>query len=953
MGDLDVLVAQPETCVSSQGPGVGVPNEHEERMWLRQQQSPFDALSRIMAFRLAGDLDPTRLQGALGAVLRAFPGLDVRYRFDDDGLLRKVPGRSEGTETWDRPVGSPAGLPAALLEAQARPWDLETQAPVRFCLFRRGDADHVLGVVVHRILDDAIPWGRVFAALAQAYGGAVIAGGQDFAVMPAAAGRPEECGLSWLLTPRGPELIDHGRKPGPDSELGTRAGARFSGRVDAATLVRHGSGDGSARAVLAALTVSLGRFVLRLNGKDELKLTVVDGGAELGLPLVSSAVSRLRLRRDECADDAVRRLLAGGESCAGSAAGQGVEVTWLAPAADILAFPGLAVQRVPLPSLDGGAELGFGLEMGDDGQVSVELALGRDASPHAGALLLQRLIAFVQGDETAADLARPFPVAAEQQRDKAPAKDVAGIILDEFRLALGLPDMAAGDDFFDMGGHSLIATRVIGRLLGTHGIALQINDLFASPTAAALARHARLGEEEKNGAQAPVAAPPDQAPLSLAQQSLWKVYAAFGYGEIFNIPFALRFMDPVDESVFERAFLDLMERHPVLRTLFSDQEGTARQRVVPMTELDRYKWFWSSRESAGLADRNREAGYRFDLTRELPLRLRFMIDQADGRQVLSLLFQHVVLDEWSVNLLMDELEHAYRQRLEGAVPQWRTQPPPFHHFAAKQRAAGLNGGHVAYWADRLRGVAMGQALFPCRPDARPPASAETSSAAGGWVELKLDEATVEGLYTLAKNNGASLFNVVYAAIATALHFLGAPDDLAIGTSASGRTDADFFDTVGYFTTVVCHRLRIAQDATVAELVRQVRDMVNDSLPYSDIPIDLVEESLGFDAIGQGGHMFGVFIQLHAKNKLNGAFALADGRRIEFRQVDPEKSESLLGLHYEVMEETIDGQRTIRVMMSYRTDLYDMERVEAIRRTTCRLFSGFATAGSDQRLLSLR
>jgi len=948
-----MLVVPPEIRVSSSHePGGLEPNEYEERMWLRQQQSPVENFSRLMAFRLAGAVDPARLWAAVSTLLRLVPGLDVRYRFDDDGLLLKVPGQSPVPESWARSVGSLGAALNVLVGEQARPWDLEAEAPLRFLLLQLGNEDAVLGVVVHRILDGAVSWGRFFALLARLYGGADHGDGLDLIVtMAGAVARPEESGLSWLLFPRGPDLTDSSREVWLDAEIHQRAGGRFCAVVDAASASRQSQGDSARRAVLAALTVSFGRFLLRLGGGDDLKIVVVEDGAELGLPLVASAPLRLQLRRDDDPQQAVGALLAGGERCAGSADGQGIEVTWLADATEFLTLPRLAAQRLPVPSLDGGAGLCCGLAVGADGRVFVELATGGDASPHAGAVLLERFLAFLQGDERAAELVAPAPGFPELRPVESPAKDVTGLILEEFRQALALPNMTADDDFFDMGGHSLIATRVIGRLLSTHGIGLQINDLFGSPTAASLARHAQLrGADNGAFAAAPSMTADGDAPLSLAQQSLWKVYAAFGYGEIFNIPFALRFLDTVDESVFQRAFLDLMERHPVLRSLFADEGGAARQRVVPMAELGQYKWFWSSDESTGLADRNCEASHRFDLSRELPLRLRFMIDEATGQQVLSLLFQHVVLDEWSVNLLMDELEHAYGQRLSGAAPRWQTQPPPFHHFAAKQRGTGLNTGHVSYWTDRLRGIAMGHPLFPRKSGGGTP---ETSSAAGGWVELKLDSPTVEGLYTLAKNNGASLFNVVYAAIATALHFLGAPDDLAIGTSASGRTDADFFDTVGYFTTVVCHRLRIAEDATLASLVRQVRDTVNDSLPYSDIPIDLVEEALGFDSIQHGGHMFGVFIQLHAKNKLNGAFTLADGRRVAFRQVDPEKSESLLGLHYEVMEETIDGERTIRVMMSYRADLYDIEQVDAIRRTTCQLFSRFATADANQKLASLR
>ncbi|MFV9215802.1 condensation domain-containing protein, partial [Serratia fonticola] len=196
--------------------------------------------------------------------------------------------------------------------------------------------------------------------------------------------------------------------------------------------------------------------------------------------------------------------------------------------------------------------------------------------------------------------------------------------------------------------------------------------------------------------------------------------------------------------------------------------------------------------------------------------------------------------------------------------------------------------------------------------------ADAASHSGNWVEFKLEHAVTTGLYRLAKQQGASLFNVVYSGIAAALHLLGGAKDLVIGTSASGRNDAQFFDTIGYFTTVVAHRIGFADGTTLNGLIDDVKRQINDSLPFSDIPIDLVEERLFGDCAPRDSHMFEVFIQLHAKNKLNGVFSLADGQQIRFRLIDPEKTESVLGLQFEVREEQIDGEPSVRVMLSYRT-----------------------------------
>lgn len=515
-------------------------------------------------------------------------------------------------------------------------------------------------------------------------------------------------------------------------------------------------------------------------------------------------------------------------------------------------------------------------------------------------------------------------------------------ILHAFQEALAVPTMGENDDFFDFGGHSLIATRVIGRLKSQHQLEININNLFSHPSAAQLAHYARIANPLPASSAKPtesLASLSPQAPLSLAQRSLWKIYRALGCGEAFNIPFALRFIDPIDEGLFFLAFQDILLRHPALRTLFVAISDEVYQQVIPAEMLSQYEWFWHS-QPQGIPLRDalqRAAEHHFALDDELPVRITFLRDEENHQQVVSLLFHHIVLDEWSVNILMDELAQAMASRSAGLAPQWQQIPVPFHAFAIQQQQAGFNDRHLAFWLERLRNAPPAAPIFSTTEQTT------LSDLSGNWVEFKLEHAISDGLYRLAKQQGASLFNVVYSGIAAALHLLGGAKELVIGTSASGRNDAQFFDTIGYFTTVVAHRIVFADDTTLDALIDDVKRQINDSIPFTDIPIDLVEEGLFGDNAPPDSHMFEVFIQLHAKNKLNGAFSLADGQLVRFRQIDPAKTESVLGLQFEVMEEQIDGESAVRVMMSYRTDRYSYAQVQQIIQTTRQLFGVMASS----------
>ncbi|MCV9940303.1 condensation domain-containing protein [Boseaceae bacterium BT-24-1] len=955
---LDAALQKLAGTAASSAPAAPAPTEYEEHVWLAQQQGPNAVLKHIVACRLIGDLDLARLAGAVRDVVRAWPDLNARFRFSEDGELHKRHAGEDGrflrlirAETREQAV-------AVILDRQGSSWNSESEPPFEALVIACAQ-ETLLAVILHRILDEVAPVEQLLRALADAYAGKPVPPLQHMKVgapgMGPAAGEASAMLPGWMRRSAKARSTITGHGAGGVPPLPGLAG-RCSARVDADLLtgLEPGAPD---RKLLAHLAAHFAGYLSALSGRGEIDLQLgtgelADSPPELvdpGLPVLTVYG---RGQTETLIGAILERLDREGSASSAARAGKGgrptLTMSWLGDPADKLRITGVSVERLPLPTLEARPDLALAVGRDGAGGVVLELVTGQALTPHIGPILLERFLVWLAEGEAAlpglpsraADLTQASAPAADEPTTDA----VTALILAEFRAALNAPELGPDDDFFDHGGHSLIATRIIGRLLSQHGVEVHFNDLFSYPSAAALARKARhTGEASREPVPAEVIEEAPSAPLSLAQASLWKAYAAFGFNEIFNLPFALDFLEPVDEGLYARAFTDVLERHPGLRSLFRREGEAVIQQVVPASELSHYKWFWTSAESAGV-ERRDEALHHFDLAGELPFRLRFLIDPATGRQVLSFLFHHIVLDEWSVNLMMDEIAYCYRVRAAGGMPVWLDAPAPFHEFARLQDAAGVDQKHLGYWTDMLRGAPKPQPIL-LRQDRAEPAGQE-ASAAGGWVEFKLDREATEGLYALARQSSASLFNVVYAGIAASLRQLGSLSELVVGTSASGRSDAAFFDTVGYFTTVVAHRIRFDEAMSLGGLVGLVRNTINQSMPSSEIPIDLVEEALGMTP-GRD-HLFEVFIQIHAKNKLNGELALPDGRGIAFRQVDPERHESMLGLHFEVMEETdLTGERSIRVLMSYRSEHYGPQEVERITATTSALFALMGRAGGAQ------
>lgn len=915
------------------------PSQYEERVWFEQFQDPDQVFRQLLAYRIGEECDLLRLTSALKTVCEGWPELRARFAFGEDGTLAKSIEAPSASIVQLLHVPSAGEALTLLHDLQARPFDAEIDPPFQAVVLL-SEGEILLAFLVHGLLGEVLSPQILLEGIAAAYAGETP---KPLSPRAIESGSIDPLPLGWLQRPASGSTVVALQQNGIDRP------ASHSHGVDLPAILLGLNGSTAANALLARAGSRFALFLAKNGGRETVTLRLQPSVA---MPISAEAAAQVAISCDQSPEQAENAVLTGLEQRNDNEGGTAAfTLHALATPAQAVSEHGLQFEHLPLPSLQSGLGLTLAAGPTSTGDIRLELTGGKETSPHATAFLLERFVSHLEGG---ADFSGIVPQNASPVSEHAalsPAAsgqndDTAATILAEFREALASPDMGPDDDFFDFGGHSLIATRIIGRLLANHGIELRFNDLFSYPTAASLAKQATRLETAAPAQAEATANGSLTAPLSLAQMSLWKAYAAFGFGEIFNIPFALDFLNPVDENAFECAFLDIIERHPGLRTHFYVENDTVLQKIVPMHDLPGYKWFWTGEESEGV-DRNAEASWRFDLARELPMRLRFLKDAQTGRQVLSFLFHHIVLDEWSVNLMMDELTEAYQARAAGKAPVFATRPAPFHEFARKQVASGVNAGHLAYWTDMLRDAPKGLTLDG-QNGTRHEAS-QDEAPAGGWIEFKLGKHVSDGLYAIARQNSASLFNVVYAAIAASLRHLGGLSDLVVGTSASGRTDSGYFDTIGYFTTVVAHRVRFGETMTIGELISSVKNTINGSLEHSEIPIDLVEEALGMTP-GRD-HLFEVFIQIHAKNKLNGTLAGPDGKPVEFRQIDPDKHESMLGLQFEVMEETIGGERSIRVLMSYRSDRYGPHDVERLRHTTSRIFSRFAENGASNRVLT--
>ena len=279
------------------------------------------------------------------------------------------------------------------------------------------------------------------------------------------------------------------------------------------------------------------------------------------------------------------------------------------------------------------------------------------------------------------------------------------------------------DSFFDLGGDSLLAMRVIAAINTGLDAGLAVRTLFDAPTVAQLAP--RIGEG--SGGLPPLVAGqrPAVVPLSFAQSRLWFLNRFEGGVATYNMPTAFRISGALDVEALGAALADVVGRHESLRTMFAAPEGIPQQLVVP---AERAEFGWQVVDATGWpADRLGEAigavaRHGFDLAAEIPLRAG-LFRVADDEHVLVAVVHHIAFDGWSLVPLVRDLSAAYASRCAGRAPGWAPLPVQYVDYTLWQRAqlGDLDDGdspiaaQLGYWEQALAGMPERLVLPTDRP----------------------------------------------------------------------------------------------------------------------------------------------------------------------------------------------------------------------------------------------
>jgi amino acid adenylation domain-containing protein len=436
------------------------------------------------------------------------------------------------------------------------------------------------------------------------------------------------------------------------------------------------------------------------------------------------------------------------------------------------------------------------------------------------------------------------------QAIQSPRNEMERTLADIWKEVLKLERVSVQDEFFEIGGHSLAAIKVMSRVRAAFGVDLAMVRLFEHTTIEALSKYigSQLASASRRVNAPIVAVSRDQhLPVSVAQEELWWADRRFPNTPLFNIPLSTRLTGTVDITALTRAIEKVVWRHETLRTTFQLVDGQLSQIVSPqsaltlaVTDLSGVPKEWKELEAKKLAAI--EAYRSFDLATGPLIRASVLI-LGPGEHVLLITLHHIVADAWSIEVLSHEIEANYASFLSGARPTLPELSIQYADFAAWQRESLRSGvweDQFAYWKSRLGGRLPTQ-LLPFNGQVPISMTFDTARQA-----VALPRELSEALRKLGCSEGTSLFTVILAAFNVVLWSLKEQSEIRVATQVATRGRPETESLIGLFINTLILRTDVSGNPRFHELLRRVRTTTVDAFARQDLPFEVIVERLQSD-----------------------------------------------------------------------------------------------------------
>jgi len=439
--------------------------------------------------------------------------------------------------------------------------------------------------------------------------------------------------------------------------------------------------------------------------------------------------------------------------------------------------------------------------------------------------------------------ALPIPDAPKPAADRArvaPRNDTERAVLAAMESVLNLPGLGVHDDFFAVGGHSLLAARLTSRLNRELELSLPLRTLFESPSAETLARAVDAARSAGQAKAVAIAHDPARrsAPLTPMQERIRFIEELHPGRVVYNTPSAHRLTGPMDLAAFKQALHDMVRRQPALRTYVAREGGSYRQAIADALEIELpIEDLSALPKDAREAELMRRMQAIVDTPMDiytLPLFRVALYKLAEQEHAFLFMPHHLIWDGWSFDLLYDEMAAAYGAASgagSAALPALSVTYGDYAQWFEDWMRGPEYDTQLRYWKQRFENAVAPKAP---RPD-RPRRAGMSGEGASEWV--RTDNALTERLREVARSADSTL-NMLTLAVYTAMmaSTIGT-GTIVVGIPVRGRMQAELEPVMGFFNNLLPVHFSVRHDQPVAEFVRDIKRELLEVFSNQDVPFE--------------------------------------------------------------------------------------------------------------------
>ena len=512
-----------------------------------------------------------------------------------------------------------------------------------------------------------------------------------------------------------------------------------------------------------------------------------------------------------------------------------------------------------------------------------------------------------------------------QEQHKKPENQTQKIVHDIWCELLKLNEISISDNFFRLGGHSLLATQMITRLEKFINKKITLQKIFENPTIESfsdfLDKKAIKNNYKKDSIKIKKVDRTNAIPLSSSQKRIWFIDQLEGANASYNIPLDFKIRELFNTGIFQQSLLAIAERHEILQSSFSNENGNPVQNFAktPIIDFSLHDLSGINTEEAEkqyliLSDAN--AQFIFDLTKA-PLWRSLVVKMPDSDYRLLFNFHHIISDGWSVGIFIKELSEIYNSKINNRKPELGKQNIQYADYANWQQEnidSEKIKTQIDFWQNKLQGVPE----IIQFPTDFPRQKLQTYN--GGEIRIQFNDSTTIRLKKLASENNISLYMLLFSAYVILLQKHSNDTDIVVGTPIANRKNGLTDNLIGVFINNLAIRSNISGNQTIRNFIEQLKSTLFEAYNNEEAPFENVLKKLQLKRNLSISPLFQVmFNLLNAHNeKLD-----FEGAQVEYLDIPRKIAKYDLSLIMSERNEELYG------VFEYNSDLFKKSTIERI------------------------